>query len=277
MTSTFVNTSFSSDICRVALPILANGPAGEHVMGTAVMITPGLALTARHVIDECLSLHDRVPPGVPGSQESLHAGFTLTLVQFTDRGRSGLLWKGRRVHTSAFTDIAFIELLRPPETTAQPSVVMTTVPPRPGERVFAFGYPRSRIVGQTITLDPRTTSGQVLEVYEHGRDRSILPHPCFHTNAVFDAGMSGGPVFNQTGQLCGIISTSMCPDAGNPEWASFASLLWPAFGTRLYMQRADVPVPHDGYHAIELVRAGFLSLVGGDRIVIHDGDRPDLA
>lgn len=278
---TFVNTSFGSDICRFALPVLAEGRADQHVIGSAVMITPGLAMTARHVIDECLRVYDGVPPGEPGVTESLNARFHLRLVQFVDGGKKALIWRGRRVHTSAYTDIAFVELLKPDGAQSHPSLGMTVEAPRVGDRVFAFGYPRGVINKDdmwsvTVTLDPRTTSGTVVEVFERGRDRSMMPHPCFHTDAVFDAGMSGGPVFNAAGRICGIISTSTPPDAVASAWASFASLLWPAFATRMFMNRSDRAADDVGYPALDLVRAGMLHLEGWERILVEEGDRPTL-
>ena len=151
----------------------------------------------------------------------------------------------------------------------------SVVPPEPGSRVYSFGYPRGAVESEHVTLDPHTTSGEVLEVYERGRDRAMLPHPCFHTNAVFDAGMSGGPVFNDAGQLVGLVSSSVPPDDDGP-WSSYASLLWPAFSTRLHMARADMAVSTEGHLALDLVRAGLLHLEGWERIVVEPGDRPGL-
>lgn len=279
MPVTYVNTSFGSDICRFALPILAEGPTEQHVIGSAVMITPGLAMTARHVIDECLKVYDGVAPAEPGVTQNLNATFHLRLVQFVDGGKDARIWHGRRVHTSAYTDIAFIELLRPDGAEQQPSLQMTIEAPEVGDRVFAFGYPRGVIEPGTmpkVTLDPRTTSGTVVELFERGRDRLMMPHPCFHTDAVFDAGMSGGPVFDAAGRVCGIVSTSTPPMEEGGSWASFASLLWPAFATRLFMNRADRPADDVGYPALDLVRAGLLHLEGWNRVVVEDGDRPGL-
>jgi len=279
MPVTFVNTSFSSDICRIAMPILVRGSGGQHVMGTAVMLTSGLAITARHVIDECLHLHDGVAPGEPGVREELTATFHARLVQFADGGKDGVIWRTRRIHTSGYTDIAFLELFRPTNARRCISPTMTIEPPAVGDTVYAFGYPKSDIEpGDPIrvVLDPRTTSGTVVDLFPVRRDRSMVSFPSFQTDAVFDSGMSGGPVFNGKGQLCGIISTSLPPDQPGGPWSSYASLLWPAFATRLYMNRADRHADDVGYPALDLVRAGLLPLEGWERIVIEDGDRPGL-
>ena len=37
----------------------------------------------------------------------------------------------------------------------------------------------------------------------------MLPFPCYHVGARFDAGMSGGPVFDEYGSLCGLVCASL--------------------------------------------------------------------
>lgn len=274
MSVTYVNTSFKSDICRFVLPIVVTRGDLSFVMGSAVMIAPGLAMTARHVIDECLQVYHGVPSGPHEGTTRHEVTFNLQLFQFLDSGTTGLVWTGRRINTSAVTDIAFIELLAPAGARAQPSLSMTVAAPLVGEQVFAFGYARGAIqledVNQhRVALDPRTTSGRVIEVHELRRDRSMMPYPCFHTDAVFDAGMSGGPVFNSAGKICGIISTSTPPADGSP-WSSFAALLWPAFATRISMNRSDRQVEPAGYPVLELAQANLLYLDGWERIAIVD-------
>jgi hypothetical protein len=67
-----------------------------------------------------------------------------------------------------------------------------------GTPIAAFGYPESSFIGRsgdelTIGLSPSTTTGEVTAVFPEGRDRSMLPFPCYQVNARFDGGMSGGP------------------------------------------------------------------------------------
>jgi hypothetical protein len=52
------------------------------------------------------------------------------------------------------------------------------------------------------------------------------------TDARFDPGMSGGPVFNKDGQICAVVSTGMPPEYEGGEHYSHASLIWPVFGVR---------------------------------------------
>lgn len=111
------------------------------------------------------------------------------------------------------------------------------VPPAEGATITAFGYPHTTFgsIGDgsfRVTLSPRTTEGEVKEVHPVYRDRCMLPFPCLHTNARFDAGMSGGPVFNQDGRICGLVSSNLPPSEDGQDHASYASLIWPALGIR---------------------------------------------
>jgi hypothetical protein len=53
----------------------------------------------------------------------------------------------------------------------------------------------------------------------------------------FDPSMSGGPVINEEGNVCTIICSSLPADESNPEHVSYASLIWPAFGTPIEVER----------------------------------------
>jgi hypothetical protein len=62
----------------------------------------------------------------------------------------------------------------------------------------------------------------------------MLQFPCFRTDARFDPGMSGGPVFNNsTGHLCGVICSSMPGTTNDAGHLSYASSLWPVTGTQI--------------------------------------------
>ena len=50
--------------------------------------------------------------------------------------------------------------------------------------------------------------GVVREIHDWRRDKVNLPFPCYRVGARFDAGMSGGPVFDEYGSLCGLVCAS---------------------------------------------------------------------
>lgn len=54
----------------------------------------------------------------------------------------------------------------------------------------------------------RINSGRVLEIYPKGRDRVMMPFPCFRSDIPIYGANSGGPVFDSEGRVCGINCTS---------------------------------------------------------------------
>ena len=137
--------------------------------------------------------------------------------------------------------------------------------PDVGERVAAFGYRRSRIVtsinsqgGRHIDLDDEMMAsvGIVRERFEFRRDRRMLPFPCYRVGGRFDGGMSGGPVFDEFGSLCGIVCSSFHGPEREGEPISHVATLWPLFGLGIDFDRGDKYPRGVQYPAIELARGG---------------------
>ena len=96
--------------------------------------------------------------------------------------------------------------------------------PRIGTRVRVIGYGGSEVTADTETERVRkivlarnlsVSQGEVLEVHREGRDtyRDLDSKPtgylatvCFDTSARIDGGMSGGPVADENGAVCGTAS-----------------------------------------------------------------------
>jgi Trypsin-like peptidase domain len=70
-----------------------------------------------------------------------------------------------------------------------------------------FAIPGLELIYQ-LRFAARINKGQVLEVFPEGRDRVILPFPCFRSDIPIYGANSGGPVFNRAGQVCGVNCTS---------------------------------------------------------------------
>src|SRR5450432_1387180 len=64
--------------------------------------------------------------------------------------------------------------------------------------------------------------GKVTARYEHGRDRVLLPAPCFEVDCPAIGGMSGGAAFDEGGFAIGAVTSSI---EGGP---TYLSLIWPA-------------------------------------------------
>jgi hypothetical protein len=96
-----------------------------------------------------------------------------------------------------------------------PSLLMNLAPPEIGDKTVGFGFhssDASRIVmseegTRNIEREGKgsVTIGYVQEVHQIKRDSTRLTFPFYQVNARFDGGMSGGPVLNNDGELCGVI------------------------------------------------------------------------
>lgn len=80
----------------------------------------------------------------------------------------------------------------------------------PDDLVHTYAYPTTTVEQnekQTLNVQALYFDGKVTEVFPNGRDRILLPAPCYQTTMNLHGGSSGGPVFNSKGQVCGINST----------------------------------------------------------------------
>jgi S1-C subfamily serine protease len=215
-------------------------------LGTGFTITSdGLMVTARHVIEEA-EKRERLRTGNRRISDLRQDIFALYMIAHHADGRvCGGTLPVRKVWLSDEFDICYCLLsgvLLNNEPVRFPVVRLSPGLPRVGENVIGFGYLKMAGTlegtlenGQTqikYKQDTAFTRGQITEVYPLRRN-SLLPFPSFRTNARFDPGMSGGPVMNERGSVCGVICNSLPADDEYPEHISNASLLYPALGTLL--------------------------------------------
>jgi hypothetical protein len=269
--------TLTSDHCgigEVSIPILGHSFEGAiWASGTAVVIAPSLAMTARHVVDDYLNRFGCSDSG----DGTLDPKFRL-LSYIALQGGEGLitLAVGRIWHHPAL-DIALLELLYNetlPKNHRWNLPKLALSPPRRGSAIAVFGYPSSSIelpqsesVLPTWQMHPRISTGTVQEIHPQCRDTCLLPFPCFRTNARFDGGTSGAPVFNEDGDVCGIVCSSMPPMQEEDGHVSYASLLWPAMGISIDLPWSKYPAGYK-YPLYELASAGHISTQSLDRVQI---------
>lgn len=137
--------------------------------------------------------------------------------------------------------------------------------PRTGTRVRAAGYAAATVEADTEKERARriafarnlsVSHGEVLQVYREGRDTfrdldgrptGALPTVCFETSARFDGGMSGGPVADPDGNVCGIVSRG--GTSVDRSFASATPFLFP-----LHLPQKDPLTVH------QLARAGRIAV-----------------
>lgn len=189
---------------------------GITVVGSGVMIGPGLMLTASHVLDEfpqegtgpvCLTF-------LPGAVRAwLPCGRT------TATGASSFA-----PNRSKVSDLTLVSCGLNSEAHEEFPLVLAPVQlalPLIGERLWAFGYRHGDILDGAALLTPLVTSGVVTGCYPQGRGER-MPSTCIEVEMDAMGGMSGGPVVNDDGWLVGIVSSSF---EGGP---TYVTLVWDA-------------------------------------------------
>jgi hypothetical protein len=213
-------------------------------LGTGFTITPdGLMITARHVIEEAERRARSRSGNRYGNDLQLEIFALYVIAHHADAHLCGGPLPIREVWMLDGLDICYCMLsgaFLNDEVVRFPVVRLSPGIPKVGENIIGFGYLKMAGAlkgtlenGQTplnYRQDTAFTRGQIMEVYPQRRD-SLLPFPCFRTNARFDSGMSGGPVMNERGNVCGVICNSLPADDKWPEHRSNASLLYPSLGT----------------------------------------------
>lgn len=91
-------------------------------------------------------------------------------------------------------------------------------PPKPGDRILAIGYPEIGLVqDEPPPRHPRYVErmfgaiGEVTALHPQGLGSS-RPWPIIELRANWRSGMSGGPLFNEAGEIIGLVSSSIEPD-----------------------------------------------------------------
>jgi hypothetical protein len=218
-TSSSLNTVDNWDFFHGAVIALHFGSASnQRILGSGVMVAPGIALTARHVVEPEI---DSIMAG---------QGFICTGI-----GPSGLMiWRPRHITLVPDADLALLTL---EGASALPSMLqhatITTRLPKFGERIHIVGlrYEDSAINSADLKTNMWVAAGTVTTRYPNGRDRVMLPGPALEVHCPALGGMSGGPAFDENGFLIGLLSSSIeGHPAGGP---AFVSLLWQALATKV--------------------------------------------
>lgn len=202
------NVSTSSWYFRLVVGVGTDDP---FIVGTAFPIGKTTLVTAKHVLDETWN-----------ARENMEINRNLVAVQALSENRV-ILWTITQAiaHKTADLMLLYVD----PEANRHnpplwvPPWRVRENAPRKGEMVMAIGYieGRLRIASRNpngggvlaISDQGQINFGMVRTVHDKGRDRVMLPCPCFEIGASFSPGMSGGPVFDKNGKLCGIVSTGI--------------------------------------------------------------------
>jgi hypothetical protein len=278
--SKFTDHPLFGEINEAIWPVFGNRNDALISLGTSVSIGPRFALTAWHYIDE---LTGRI---CEASQNLYMSDERITVAIYNKQNDACWWWNVSRVLKSSVHDIALLSLAEPkeyPEEFVQHAFVPDFKIPKVGTEIFVVGYRRPRVEKCVINgkaaqrCDPRTTTskGRILDVYPKGRDKCMMPWPCFRTDAAFDDGMSGGPVFDATtGKVIGLVCSSMdsaIPDDPLPD-TSYASLLYPILAMEI--KSGDIGIESEKSVMLhELYKNGQVTGIGWDDFTIIKNEK----
>lgn len=280
-------------LINVSFGISAVNQGGDRqkLPGSGVFISPGLGLTAKHVMTDIMKLHH----GRPKNLELIPISVQLQQVPTLDceefRVTQMPSWRLREFIECPYSDLALLDV-EPLNTAAEELAAsryrdslfsMRLLPPHADERAMAFGFPgidwdfdeeaKRMDVKSGITM----AEGRVTEVFDEWRvepqppppsillpptssDHALTDFPCFEMTTPVEEGMSGGPIFYGD-FLLGIVSAGFELEPGDSEDGarSRAATLWPLMFIRNFP------------HGIE--RVPFISLFESGEV--HASDWPD--
>ena len=230
---------------RHICPVVVEGHHDRNaVHGTAVVVAPALALTAVHVIAGALE-YSVGPEFLAASKTRkgpITARVTFTLLVRSPRTPRTEILRVTGVHPVPGTDVCILEFVR----TARGRSVRPLSPypalrwcgPEVGESVRVLGYPYTQLSSEghrkgLLRLIPIEASGTVHEVHTVKRDSAVLNFPCFRTNAFAAAGMSGCPILDRQGRICGLLSSSLSTADEDDEPVSYGAILKPVTGLQI--------------------------------------------
>lgn len=205
--------------------VLSKGETHHSVDGSAVLVAPGIALAAWHVLEPWLA-------------ELASGAMIATCFAISKTGLN--IWHVRQFTYTPDSDLLILSLALGSELPVEcilQKCALTTRLPRVGERIMVAGFKAmrphfggaERAVG--FEGQVRVGVGNVTAVYPTGRDRCVLPWPVFEVACETVGGMSGGPAFDENGMLIGLLCSSFESDDGLGP--SYVSLLWPALGRKV--------------------------------------------
>ncbi len=240
----FIATKPEDPIREISSPIIARHErTGEiYACGTATVIGRGIAITASHVIFDILDHFNTKIDQQSKSQND----FQLLMYLDLNGGKELLPLKVAKTCPSTTFDIAILHFVTPEDWDQDNQHVwkapkIQLLPTMIGKSIFGFGFSMPLVTQDEpdtpeIEYKSRTTTGHVIDIHHELRDSAKLPFPCFQVNARFDGSMSGGPVFNSDGNLCGIVCSSIPADEEFSEHVSYVSTLWPMLGLTVQIE-----------------------------------------
>jgi hypothetical protein len=268
-------TDLSSPIARRAVLLVGrDGVSPTKADGSGVFVGDRLIMTARHVVQWYWDSYDdtKVKMDRPGKKM---AAFEMFAVQAQGSNVEPALWAASKLSVCPYSDLALISVVPVNELAkTQPPLAplrLSILPPTKGEKIAAFGFASTNVEaesGQQVKFDlnPSTATGIVTDVFSEKRDSCLLSFPSFQVEAHFIGGMSGGPIFNEAGELCGLVCSGGSGDEDVP--ISSGVVLWPMVGIRIDHRIPSV-ITQPPYTILELAKVGLMDVPDWQYVETH--------
>jgi hypothetical protein len=256
-----------------------DGVCPTKAIGSGVFVADRLVMTVKHVVQGCWDIYQKHKV-VLERQGKKMADFEMFAVQAPGTSSETALWAARKIALCPYSDLALIGVVPVDELAKAQSELMAPplriLPPAKDEKIAAFGYASTSTVSEEglqvkFGLNPSISEGVVTEVYPQSRDSALLSFPSFEMETHFIGGMSGGPIFNETGEICGLVCSGY-DDAP----VAYGVVLWPMTGIRIEHSVSKVSSERP-YTILELARAGIMRVIGWEYVEsnVESFEEPD--
>lgn len=202
--SNFIDVDLvASEMGRSVFPVIVRSPDGSvRNEGTAFVVlgtvqNEMVIATAKHVLQAAIDDPSAdLMVLVPRADDIQHLiGIRPSLVGLADK----------------FSDVALVVLdLSTALAVINPKVMPISVAePEVGTRCLALGYGRtaSQMTGTNdLKAFLSASQGEITQIHNPMRDRSLSTFPTFEVGAMYAPGMSGGPILDTAGRVIGIVS-----------------------------------------------------------------------
>ncbi len=217
------------------LPVLVRHGDNVRSIGTCFHIGNGLLVTAAHVVDHALDV-ENIPHRADLGVFYTRARSTSRPQQQEEATQADGWLDVNYVHMLEGADLALLQVQEPTEGDKPLllTVKLSFRPPPVGSDTVAMGYTSyARGPAQPDFVgEIKATQGRVQEVFLDGQS-VMKPFAFFQTDARYDGGMSGGPVFSETGPVIGAITSSLPAFGPEDTHTSYSSLLAPLLLMRI--------------------------------------------
>ena len=162
-------------------------------------------------------------------------------------------------------DIAILKLSQPPTSRQNIITLGDSNSVKTGDRVFTYGFP---LVGLLGNGEPRYSEGFVSSLSGISNDPRL-----FQVSIPIQPGNSGGPVFNEKGELIGIATSSIDADktkkvfGSSPQNVNFA--IKSSYVNSLLTNLPDTFIKHKGIVPVPIEKSSFKERVKNDIVLVE--------